>query len=564
MARNKSSRDFDRDDRKFQKKGKGKGKSKNFNKSSKRSGSDRNTTDSNLPPHDTVADNDIKYWNGAGQLYVDATTISTFSALGAKHVSPFYNKPYYSPTGICRFDYVPFFGDINTSIHPINTTAKIMYNAINSKNSRMPSYDPSDLMIYIIAVAQAWSVHAWVRRLCGMFNTFSVVNRYWWEPICRSMGVAPISTDNDIVTWRNLANHMALILDRLPVPNGIQYFERTAWMNMNIYMDSPVGKSTYYYFTPASTFKYEYDSDKIGKLSMIETPWHEALGAGELITPKDVENFFMDLIENLFNDSDIPVIGADILKAFDGNIYSIGQIDSSFVLGPVYSPEVNLELHNARLNYGGDSMYARTGDTARPYDLYQEMTTNTIRSTPIIWDMPATISTAFMATDMLTNRGIAVDFPIDNPSNDDWMIATRLAWAAGQPLPGESNRYAVLTCGTEMLINDAFYEFEDVNGEWELSKEDKCCLVTASGSTATLNSLVKKLAKSSKLHDAPIIFFIKPASSSGQFKEPTQMEIFSDLSNYCTMSYENLVNMNDVAQISVFLPEWLRSTIGGK
>lgn len=523
----------------------------------------RQSTDSNLPEHDTRGDNDISFWNGAGQLYVDATTLSSYSALGAKHVSPYYNKPYYSPTGIARFDYVPFFGDIQSSVHPINTTAKIIYNAINSKNSRMPSYDPSDLMIYIVAVASAWSVHAWVRRLCGMFNTFSVLNRYWWEPICRSMGVAPISTDNDIVTWRNLANHMALLLDRLPVPDGISYFKRTSWMNMNIYMDSPVGKSTYYYFNPAATFKYDYDSDKVGMLKLVETPWHARTSGSstELVTPKVVETFFFDLVSNIFNDSDIPVIGSDIMKAFEGKIYSVGQIDSSFVLGPVYSPEVNLELHNARMNYGGSTLWG-----IRPYNLKQNMNTNTIESTRIIWDMPNVVSTAFIATDLLGSRAIALDFPIDNPSNDDWMIATRLLWAATPPDPHHVNNYAVLVCGTEMLIGDEFFEFVDNNGTWEMNGMPNCALPYYLETTESASSVFKKLERVSKLHDTPITFLVQQGadSASGQFKNPTNMRIVDDLTNYTTLSVEDLINLHDVAQISVFLPDWLRSIVGGK
>lgn len=500
---------------------------------------------SNLPEHDMTTDNDISFWNGAGQLYVDATTISTYSALGAKHVSPFLDKPYYSPTGICRFDYVPYFGSINTSVHPINTTAKIIYNAINAKNSRMPSYDPSDLMIYIMAVAQAWSIHAWIRRLCGMFNTFSVINRYWWEPICRSMGVAPISTDNDIVTWRNLANHIALLLNRLPVPNGIRYFDRAAWMNMNIYMDSPVGKATYFYFSPAGVLKYDYDENQVGKLAMVETPWHKyTTGTStELVTPKSVETFFMDVISNLFNDSDIPVIGADIMKAFDGNIYTIGQIDSSFVLAPGYSPEVNLELHNARLHYGGESL-VKSGQS-NTYSLVQDMTTNTIRTKELTWDMPGVPSTGFVATDLAGNRAIAMDFPIDNPGNDDWMTATRLLWAAVPP--AAPNSYADILCGTEMLINDEEFEFVDVDGKWELNGLPQCAIVNSTGTSATLLKALNKLERISKLHDSPITFYIQPNGNSSQYKDPTSMKILDDLTNYSVITAENLRNLHDVA-----------------
>lgn len=513
-------------------------------------------------------DNDVSWWNGAGQLFMDATNISTFDALGARHNSALFNTQYYSPTGVARFDYLPFFGDVESSTHPINTTAKIMYDVINAKNSRNPSYDPSDLMIYVIAVAQAWSLHAWVQRICGMFGTFSVINRYWWLPITESMGIAPISTDNDIVKWRNLANYMSVILNRLAVPIDIPYFARTQFMSESIYQDQNIGKSTYYYFSPAALFKYQYDTEvttqQIGMLGLVKTPWYEYL-TGERtdpVTPKDVEAYFFNIIENLFNDSDINTMGADIVKAFgQDHLYQLPQIGPDYIVAPGYSEEVNMQLHNARMLYSGANIIGGN----RPYQVKQDMITNTLKTTRVIWDMPGSPSTALMATDMTNGRQIAFDFHYDSPTNEAWMVSSRLCWFASEPDAAHLNDYAKITACTEVLIGDSFYEFQtDENGDWTLNHQDNCCIVTSTGTLASQEKMIPKLARVSKLHDAPITFFVRPNGNSAQFKDPVTMAIISDLTNYTTISCEDLRNMHDVAILSVFLPAWLRSYIDGR
>lgn len=527
---------------------------------SKGNTSNTTTGDSNLPSHDSRHDNDISFWNGTGQIYKDATTISTFKPAGSREISSVYTHDYYTPTGIARFDYMPFFGDVDGPIHPINMVARVVYNAINAKNSKMPRYDPSDLMIYILAVAQAWSLWAWVSRIVGMFPTFSVLNRYWWEPICESMGLAPITTDNDITKWRNLANKMALKLNTFAVPVGIPYFDRSRWMNTNIYMDSPVGKATYYYFNPATILKYSRDNDKIGSLDYSETPWHKYLkdpANNPVVTPKVVEEYFNDLISNLSNDSDIPDIATDITRAFEGRLYTVPQLTEAYQIFPLYTPEVNLELHNARIHYGAACLADGTA-TYGKFDIHQDMNLNCLRSSNPNWRMVSDISTGLAVTDTKAGRAVALDFPIDNPGNDDWMTATRLTWVmTGDVAGGDSG---TMHACTEILINDSFYEFHDDNGAWVLSSMDQCINLPATNAN-TMRTSLTKFARSSKLNDAPITYVIQPAGDSGQYLSPAYMEIISDLSNYAPVSVENIIQMHDAAQTSVFLPDWLRGII---
>jgi len=502
-------------------------------------------------------DNDPSWWFGAGQIAMDATSISTFNAAGAKHVSCEYDTDYYSPAGVARFDYIPYYGTIDSSVHPLNMAAKLMYDTINSKNSRNPSYDPSDLMIYVLAVANAWALHSFVLRIVGMFNTFSATNRYWWRSVVESMGIAPIATDNDIVKWRNLANNMALRLNMLAVPQNIAYFQRAIFMNQGVYMDEPTSKSSMYYFCPAAFLQYKYDNreghEQIGMLQMVETPWHDS-SITTPITPAVIETYFNNMVVNLFNDSDINTMSADIIKAFGAeNCFRLPQVDSSYTVTMGYSPEVNLQLHNSRICTPGSDFITD------PYQVRQNMNYNGIETNQRTLHKEGDPGTALMATDIKAGRGIPLDFPVDNPDNAMVMEATRLTWyAVGVPTGDGLTGYEIQAC-TELLIGDEFFEFEtDSNKEWTLNSRAGCINNKALATTIGVTRLAENLSRSSKYANAPLTWIMLPNQSSAQFLEPQWTRLVSNTSNYTTVSREDLRNMHDAATLSVFVPRFAK------
>lgn len=501
--------------------------------------------------------NDPSWWFGAGQIAMDATNISTFNAAGAKHVSCEYDTDYYSPAGIARFDYIPYYGDIKSSIHPLNMAAKLMYDTINSKNSRNPSYDPSDLMIYVLAVANAWALHSFVLRIVGMFNTFSATNRYWWRSVVESMGIAPIATDNDIVKWRNLANNMALRLNMLAVPQNIAYFQRAIFMCQGVYMDEPTSKSSMYYFSPAGLLHYKYDTreghENLGMLQMVETPWHDSTIVTP-ITPADIEAYFNRMVSNLFNDSDINTMSADIIKAFGTeNCFRLPQVDSNYTVTMGYSPEVNLQLHNSRVCTPGVDF------VNSPYQVRQNMNYNGIETNGrALWTL-GDAGTALMATDSKVGRGIPLDFPVDNPDNTMVMEATRLTWYAEPAYDGTTLSGYVIQACTEIIIGDEFFEFEtDSNNEWTLNGVNNCINVKVLANSVGVQTMAEAVSRSSKYANAPLSWLIQANSSSAQFADPKWMRLISNTTNYTTVSREDLRNMHDAATLSVFVPRFVK------
>lgn len=515
----------------------------------------RNRNDSKMvdrPQRSTT--NDPDFWMGLGEYSKDVARISTMQPIGSKIPSPVMGHEYWTPAGIMRIDYIPYFGELSSPVDALNIAAKKLYDEINSKNSRNPSYDPSDLMIYVIAVANAWALHSYVKRIVGMYNTFIPLNKYWWQQVMLSMGIAPISTNEDIIKWRNLLNRMAIKLNNLIVPNNIPYFKRAYMMSEFVYADAPLAKASLYYYSPAALMKYEYDTTggtQIGRLTNVTTPWFSNVGS---VTPEQVENYFNALTVNLFNDSDINTMSADIMKAYGlENCFHLPLVDESYSILPFYDEMMGMELHNARICY---SMYDALLN-GKTYGIRQDMNSNSLAANGKVEIVKTHGDAPILYGGSAGHKSIPLDFWKDNPNEAEVMEATRLCYypsdfANHDTDPDHPGDYdtVVINAGCELLIMDTIFEFEWFTNKWTFRQKSGCIYIPFLPSHTTAN--LDKISKVSKFGCAPISYVVEPMN--GETEVPTVQEIICDTTNFTTIDSVTLKNMHDAATLSIFLP----------
>lgn len=495
--------------------------------------------------------NDPDFWMGLGQYSKDVSRISTMQPIGSKVPSPVMNHEYWTPAGVMRIDYIPYFGDVSSPVDALNIAAKKLYDEINSKNSRNPSYDPSDLMIYVIAVANAWALHSFVKRIVGMYNTFIPLNKYWWQQVMLSMGIAPISTNEDIIKWRNLLNRMAIKLNNLIVPNNIPYFKRAYMMSEFVYADAPMAKASLFYYSPAALMRYEYGPDQVGQLVNQTTPWFSNAGN---VTPSQVEDYFNVLTRNLFNDSDINTMSADIMKAYGlENCFRLPLVDESYAVLPFYDEMMSMELHNSRICY---AMYDKVLNN-KVYVVKQNMNSNCLTANGMVV-INKTYGDAPILFGNATDRtSIPLDFWKDNPSEDEVMEATRLCYLPStyanhstDPEHPEDYDTVVINACCELLIMDTIFEFEWKANNWTFEQRSGCTYVVFAKDKIV--PCLDKVSKISKFSCAPISYAVE--AFQGSTMEPTVQEIICDTTNFTIIDSVTLQNMHDAATLSIFLP----------
>lgn len=496
--------------------------------------------------------NDPRWYDKCGILTKDATNISTLNPTGIPLDCGIIGN--YTPSGIMRLDYIPHFGDIKDRTHPLNVVARQLYDYVNARNSRSSSYDPTDLMFYCIGVANAWSVHSWILRVVGMFNTFSRSNYYWWDPIMETMGIAPISTTNSINAWASLANYIALTLNTLAVPKNISYFQRVQMLPSSVYVDSKSDKGSLYYFNPRQLLKYEYDDEGKSRLYGVLAPWNTAqVGQSRNVTPDVIREWFDGFVENLLNDSDITFMKADIRKAFgDENTFMLPQISETFQHAFVYDDYVNIQVHNATVhNYLGVSSYFH-------YELTQDMAKNSIVSNSTAdWvqdhldSILGTPSYAWYSSPFKANH--LFDFPTDEVTNDMWSEATKLH-AYWTPKG--------LQATTEVITGD-FYWSIVVNSDQSttLKRVYGCSMIginpqswatqTEAELKSALTEVATRLDNISKFAYAPLYYLVF-TGQTGKYNPPGKAYIVDDLTNYTTVSSTVLDKVRIPAQLSLF------------
>jgi hypothetical protein len=526
-------------------KGTSSNKSSNRNKGNRQRGGSRNN---NAKGNNSAL---VNRWMAVGQLAIDATNISTFNSAGAKNppIIGTAAAPAYTPAGVMRLDYVPYFGVVDSTIDPINVSAKNMYDIVNAKNSRNPSYDPSDLMIYCISVANAWGIWSFVRRLIGMYCTFSPINRYWWQPVLHTMGIDPISVSNDITAWRNVANRMALNLNRLAVPANIPYFGHVIDMCSKVYKDSDTDKASYYYYHPVAFMRYEYGSDKIGRLVNMQAPWSPDDPKFGKVKPEDVEWYFNYMCQNLFNDTDINTIASDIIKAYGiENCFRCDMLGLDYQVLPEYDSTMNLITHNARV-----CPMLKASDVENEYALVQNVKINGLRSDfEVEWfdDEPCYMQ---FRSDVIEGHEIPLDFPFDGPENAAIMLATRFTLYATTKVASPEDKIVIMGC-TDAVINLAMFTFEeDADLNWTLQTYDKMSVISLASTTAPdIRDFIKKFDVAAKFHDAPLQYAV--FGNSNKYDNPLKVAFTSDVTNFTTVSPKVLKNIHDAATFSIFFP----------
>lgn len=488
----------------------------------------------------TAGSNDPSWWNRGGQLSKDSASFSFAQATGAPTRGFELGKQHFTAAGVMVLDYVPTFGTIRSSADPVNIAARLLYDTVNSKNSRTPTYDPSDLLVYTTAIANAWACHAWVRRVVGTYNTFDPNNRYWSKAVRMAMGCAPDSSDQLLVRWREVANWMAVRLNVFNVPAGIPYYQREIFMNNAIYMDDANRKASYFLFNPRALFKL-VDNDpehpaRIGGLSYSKFPSETPGG----ITPDIIWSYFEDLVAPLFNDSVVPTISSDVEKAFGlANCFRLPMIDDSEVTIPVYNREVLMQINNARFYPSGD-----VDMLLSQYAVRQDPESNTLRANLMFFGSDP------FAHAYITQKGlgIPVNFPMDSPSVDDTLEATRLMWA----LDPTSNKGHILTCSTEILVGSIIFKYEDVVRDggtvWEVSTLTNPHELMSTVSSPVDTETIEKLRSYEQFGWAPILqWYFKPEATA----DASRSYCMSDVYNYSTIVAEDLKVLNDSAWLSI-------------
>lgn len=454
-------------------------------------------------------DNDISWYNKNPELLKASCSVSFGQRAGFKLGME------ETPTipGVMSLYWMPSIGTGN----PSRVAQDNLYSYVVHANSRNTSYDPVDLMEYVLGADSVFSLIGSLIRVYGVMRNFDGYNDYTPYGLIESMGF-------DYQDLKTNYHHMLADINQLIaqsrtiwVPNNIPYLARHFWLSTNVYKDGSSPKSQFYIFNQAFYLQYNPKGSSAGG----------TLDAKQWSYPNSSPLKWSTLVVNIQNainalrDADAGTMSGDILKAYGPeSIYKINYITEDYAVIPVEDEEVLTQIHNSNaVGLGLGNFINNNG-----YLMEKSATAKVLQ--------PQYLATGSELFDF---------FKRDNPTPEEVMIASRLSLREILcSKVGEDFVMDAINTGSERLCYYCIFQL----------KEDKSFKQHMFYTNNAASALTLDFLSAYTMFDwAPLIY---EATVNSNTMVATAKAIFGDVENCVSLDAKTLARMHECALLSEF------------
>lgn len=489
-------------------------------------------------------ENDPSWYAQDIQLLKDAFSITTAERLGlpirttrpnlTATAYPFNTDTTLVVPGIMNFMVLPEPGISTNANSAVNVAAKKLFSQVRRMNSGYSNYEPTDLMLYLLAIDNIYMLWNWLVRLYGIINLYSSRNAYLPEGLLASMNVNR-SIIKDACQLRTLINLLQSKINTFAVPSYLTYFTRHAWLFSNIWLDSNNAKAQMYIMNPHSLYKWVEQTEATQPAYL--TPRAICMHDSAPFSIDGLQSLVNEMINPVFYSEDFALISGDIVKSFGREAcFILPTIEEHYTVVPTYSPEVLTQLSNAK--FTGNYSTTLLDTTFR--------ITQAISGTGDL----AVSSIVFNPTVKLNYYGLEdnhylYNFHTDEVTPEIAAVATRLNFVPHLVgVTHEANASTITasfdSCSSELVLGLETYTFNPNDNGYIRNVVESAYYAASSG--LTLDDM-HDILQSTQFDWAPLM---KVTDSQGR------VYYFSDLDNYTQIDLNTLISMNDVALLSMF------------
>lgn len=477
--------------------------------------------------------NDISWYQKNPDLLRAAGNLSFANALGSpidlsndKFKAPLALDEQRIP-GIAVIHAVTGPGLSNDATSGVNIAMRNIYSYVRHVNSGHSNYDPVDLMLYLLAMDEAYMVYYRAVRAYGAMFTFNTVNRYAPKALVEALGFDYEDINANLASFRYAINAYAARINAYAVPTNMPIFKRHAWLFSSIYTDENVSKAQIYAFSTNHYRVYDEKYSKGGRL--VAKAWKTKLTVADWI------NVANEVAAPLTTSEDIGIISGDIIKAFGReNLHMLASLADNYVVLPTYVPEVMDQIHN--LQAVGEIELESNNIEQDP-----QIGKGNLLYNPIIKDgsNPA----------LCANR--VVDFKIETPTPEDVVVATRLAVSCEQS--PDKTKAMFTSMGTEVVTDVTIYTLvKTSSGSVKLFGHLFPTFDMVKGGLTDVSSVglfVSNYTQASKFVHFPIQYLYL-----GVDAKPTEhnIRLFGEMGTYTVVNGTTLNKLHDVCVLSLF------------
>lgn len=511
-------------------------KSRNFKK---KSGSSRPSKFDETSEKESVpgaAYNDASWYVQSPAQAAAAANLSFGQATGDKFnlvdntVDPFINTHFrgLSNPGFMAIRTMSTPGIAIAPTDPANLAAQDIYSYVRHANAGHANYDPQDLMLYLLAMDEMYTMYAWLKRAYGVARNYSSFNRYYPRAVLEAMNFDAADFQQNLANYHYFLLIVESMLRKFNVPTGLPYFTKHQWMYSNMYIDAVNVKAQTYFYTPSGYRTYkEMDGTKAGYLKYTEIP------SSKRFKYTDITALMYGMLDALSRSEDIGIMSGDIAKAYS-SLFSVPETPIDYQVLPGYNEEVLQQFHNATIL---DTWYqAVLGSNANTLDITQDPSEILLYFNPMASDI-----TIGKEKEILCGNRM-LDMQQDIPSPNDVIVATRLT----SILNDNGSLVTIDSCGSEIAV-EAIIGYNQLEGETWTTKVNR-----GFGYTYTSVTGLSGLSLLISLYSA---FSWRPMSNI--IGNPTDPETgfairLFNVNNYTTVNKVELEKMHRLSLLGLF------------
>lgn len=479
--------------------------------------------------------------------------------------------------GLMVFEWMPTIGISKSTTSPVSLAGRKMYYFVRHMNSGHANYDAVDLTNYLVAVDSALYMFAYFRRVYGLLNVYSPLNRYFSQAAVEALGFSFDSLQANVANLRYALNMFAAKFAALCMPAGLGYYRRHMSLSDYLISDGPTAKAQTYAFRPNGYYVWTEGSMNEWYLKYTQI---RNTGTFKVLEFADVIRIMNEILEPILASEDFNIMSGDILKAYGPeSVIGMAQVPEDYLTIPVYDETALEQIQNMTIvtmdwEYGDETdEVAGCASFAHHFDIHQSATKDFLVYDP-----------AFVTTEVLTRRPL-LNFYKENPSPEDVLNATRLMAMpfSIEVRPRRNSGALAKTLGSQRCHFDAlgsevitaawtyqmFYDADGSNqklvaGRVSTSNPIDFQLIPTGATLAReftpeqLSAFAQSLTRASFFNYHPMQYCVKrstQAITEDGVVKPVYFEpvgTISDVGNYRAMELSDLYKLHETAILSEF------------
>lgn len=250
-----------------------------------------------------------------------------------------------SIVGLMKLSFTPTIGLSEDKNSPINRAAIRYYVYLRHAQKASAKYDSQDMMMGLTALDSLYMFHSTIKRIYGITQLYTPVNKYYPRAILQSMNVDTSILDDPTQLW-GYVNQFAISLGSYTAPKDMQLYARHQWMCEGLYTDSVTNRAQTYYFMPEMFWYYDNTVSTGSQLTPVK--WQNQAGNNDPLMLEDIKAIGKKLINGILADEDIGNICGDIFNAVgEEGCVRLAEIPADYKIYPAYDEVVLTQIQNS-------------------------------------------------------------------------------------------------------------------------------------------------------------------------------------------------------------------------